>query len=110
MNISYAVLSGGKAKRFGSDKTKALYQEKPLYLYCLETGLSVSSDVMHISKDAEKYMNSPEFKAEMKKIRKSRRMRKRKKFYSALKSNAFDIINALIALAALIIAVLSYLK
>lgn len=61
-------------------------------------------------KDAEKYMNSPEFKAEMKKIRKSRRMRKRKKFYSALKSNAFDIINALIALAALIIAVLSYLK
>ena len=61
-------------------------------------------------KDAEKYMNSPEFKAEMKKIRKSRQMRKRKKFYSALKSNAFDIINALIALAALIIAVLSYLK
>ena len=61
-------------------------------------------------KDAEKYMNSPEFKAEMKKIRKSRRMRKRKKFYSALKSNAFDIINALIALAALIIAVLSDLN
>lgn len=55
MNISYAVLSGGKAKRFGSDKTKALYKEKPLYLYCLETGLSVSNDVMHISKDAEKY-------------------------------------------------------
>ena len=61
-------------------------------------------------KNAEQYMNSPEFKAEMKKIRKSCRMRKRKKFYSALKSNAFDIINALIALAALIIAVLSYLK
>lgn len=61
-------------------------------------------------KNAEQYMNSPEFKAEMKKIRKSRRMRKRKKFYFALKSNAFDIINALIALAALIIAVLSYLK
>lgn len=61
-------------------------------------------------KNAEKYMNSPEFKAEMKKIRKSRRMRKRKRFYSALKSNAFDIINALIALAALVIAVLSYLK
>lgn len=55
MNISYAVLSGGKAKRFGSDKTKALYKEKPLYLYGLETGLSVSSDVMHISKDAAKY-------------------------------------------------------
>ncbi len=55
MNISYAVLSGGKAKRFGSDKTKALYKKKPLYLYCLETGLSVSSDVMHISKDAAKY-------------------------------------------------------
>lgn len=55
MNISYAVLSGGKAKRFGSDKTKALYKGKPLYIYGLETGLSISSDVMHISKDAEKY-------------------------------------------------------
>lgn len=55
MNISYAVLSGGKAKRFGSDKTKALYKDKPLYLYVLETGLAVSSDVMHISKNAEKY-------------------------------------------------------
>lgn len=55
MNISYAVLSGGRAKRFGSDKTKALYKEKPLYIYGLETGLSVSSDVMHISKNAEKY-------------------------------------------------------
>ena len=55
MNISYAVLSGGKAKRFGSDKTIALYKGKPLYIYGLETGLSISSDVMHISKDAEKY-------------------------------------------------------
>ena len=55
MDISYAVLSGGKAKRFGSDKTKALYKGKPLYIYGLETGLSISSDVMHISKDAEKY-------------------------------------------------------
>ena len=33
MDISYAMLSGGKAKRFGSDKTKALYKEKPLYIY-----------------------------------------------------------------------------
>lgn len=61
-------------------------------------------------KNAEKYMNSPEFKAEMKKIRQNRRIRERKKFYSALKSNVFNIINALIALAALVIAVLSYLK
>ena len=35
MDISYAMLSGGKAKRFGSDKTKALYKEKPLYIYGL---------------------------------------------------------------------------
>lgn len=55
MNISFAVLSGGQAKRFGSDKTKALYKGKPLYLYGLETGLSVSSDVMLISKDSSKY-------------------------------------------------------
>ena len=55
MNISYAVLSGGQAKRFGSDKTKALYKGKPLYLYGIETGLSLSSDVMLISKDSSKY-------------------------------------------------------
>lgn len=55
MNISYAVLSGGKAKRFGSDKTKALYKEKPLYTYGLEVGLEISNNVMHISKDIEKY-------------------------------------------------------
>ena len=72
--------------------------------------LSEYAKTDEFKKNAEKYMDSPEYKAEMKKIRKSRRMRKRKKFYSALKSNAFDIINALIALAALIIAVLSYLK
>lgn len=55
MDITYAMLSGGKAKRFGSDKTKALYKGKPLYMYGLEVGLSVSSDVLHISKEAEKY-------------------------------------------------------
>lgn len=55
MDISYAVLSGGQAKRFGSDKTKALYKGKPLYLYGIETGLSLSSNVMLISKDSSKY-------------------------------------------------------
>ncbi len=55
MNISYALLSGGLAKRFGKDKTLALYKEKPLYIYGLETGLLVSDDVMHISKISEKY-------------------------------------------------------
>ena len=58
----------------------------------------------------EKYMNSPEYKAEMKTIRKNKRKRKRKDFHSKLKSNAFNIINTLIALMALIIAILSYLK
>lgn len=55
MDISYTVLSGGQAKRFGSDKTKALYKGKPLYLYGIETGLALSSDVMLISKDSSKY-------------------------------------------------------
>lgn len=55
MNISYVLLSGGKAKRFGSDKTKALYKGKPLFIYGLEVGLSVSNDVIHISKNSEKY-------------------------------------------------------
>lgn len=61
-------------------------------------------------KNAEKYMNSPEYKAEMKMLRKDNRKRRRKDFYKKVKSNAFNIINTLIALAALIIAVLSYLK
>ncbi len=63
-----------------------------------------------VKKNIEKYMNSPEFKAEMKTLRKNNRKRKRKVFYSKLKSNAFNIVNTLIALAALVIAILSYLK
>lgn len=55
MDITYAMMSGGKAKRFGSDKTKALYLGRPLYTYGLEIGLSISRDVLHISKDVEKY-------------------------------------------------------
>lgn len=55
MNISFALMSGGQGKRFGSDKTKACLLGKPLYLYGLELGLSVSSDVIHISRDVKKY-------------------------------------------------------
>lgn len=55
MNISFAMLSGGNAKRFGSDKTIALYKNKPLFMYGLETGLLVSSDVLLVSKDTTKY-------------------------------------------------------
>lgn len=61
-------------------------------------------------KNLQEYMNSSEFKAEMKMLQKNNRKRRRKDFYKKVKSNAFNIINTLIALAALIIAVLSYLK
>ena len=55
MSFTFTQLSGGLSKRFGSDKTKALYNGKELYIYGLETGLKVSSDVLHLSKDKNKY-------------------------------------------------------
>lgn len=55
MEISFALMSGGQGKRFGSDKTKACLLGKPLFLYGLELGISVSSDVMHLSRDIFKY-------------------------------------------------------
>lgn len=55
MECSFALLSGGNSRRFNDDKTKALLFGKPLYEYGLERGLSVASQVMHISKDKAKY-------------------------------------------------------
>lgn len=55
MECSFALLSGGSSRRFQSDKTKALLYGKSLYLYGLKCGLSISDDVIHISKNREKY-------------------------------------------------------
>ena len=44
MNISYALLSGGLAKRFGKDKTLALYKEKPFFTYSLFCGSHKNTD------------------------------------------------------------------
>lgn len=55
MKCSFALLSGGSSRRFISDKTKALLYGKPLFLYGLECGLEVSDDVLHISKNKDKY-------------------------------------------------------
>lgn len=55
INISFALLSGGNSVRFGSDKTTALYKGTPLFLHGLKTGLTVSDDVIHISKNPDKY-------------------------------------------------------
>lgn len=55
MDISFALMSGGLGKRFGSDKTMAVLNGKPLYKYGLELGFEVSSDVLHISRNVEKY-------------------------------------------------------
>lgn len=55
MECSFALLSGGNSRRFNDDKTKALLFGKPLYEYGLKCGLSVASQVMHISKDKAKY-------------------------------------------------------
>lgn len=55
MECSFALLSGGNSRRFNDDKTKALLFGKPIYEYGLECGLSIASQVMHISKDKAKY-------------------------------------------------------
>lgn len=55
MKCSFALLSGGSSRRFVSDKTKALLYGKPLFLYGLKCGLEVSDDVLHISKNKDKY-------------------------------------------------------
>ncbi len=53
--ITFAVISGGEGKRFGSDKTRALLADKELYCYGLELGMQVSDDVMLVSRDSKKY-------------------------------------------------------
>lgn len=55
MKCSFALLSGGSSRRFVSDKTKALLYGKPLFLYGLECGLEISDNVLHISKNKDKY-------------------------------------------------------
>ena len=55
MRFSFAVMSGGEGRRFGSDKTKALLLGKPLYMYALEAGILLSDDVMLVSRDPLKY-------------------------------------------------------
>ena len=55
MECSFALLSGGNSRRFNDDKTKALLNGTPLYKYGLECGLLISDDVIHISKNKEKY-------------------------------------------------------
>lgn len=55
MKLTFALMSGGEGRRFGSDKTKALLNGKPLYLYGLELGLSLTDDILHLSRDPAKY-------------------------------------------------------
>ncbi len=54
-SFSFAVMSGGEGRRFGSDKTKARLLGKPLYMYALEIGMSLTDDVMLVSRDPLKY-------------------------------------------------------
>jgi len=54
-NISVAVLSGGQGRRFGTDKTLAVLSGKKLFDYPLDLAISISEDIMFISRDREKY-------------------------------------------------------
>lgn len=61
-------------------------------------------------KKAEEYLNSPECKAEMKALKKDVKKNKRKRFLQALVKNIFNILALVTSIAALIVAILSYLK
>ena len=54
-DLSVAILSGGKGRRFGSDKTLTTLRGKPLYSYPLSFAQKISDDVMFISRDKDKY-------------------------------------------------------
>ena len=53
--LSVAILSGGKSRRFGTDKTLTMLRGKPLYTYPLSFAQKISDDVMFISRDKDKY-------------------------------------------------------
>lgn len=52
---SIAIIAGGMSRRFGSDKTLALLNNKPLIEHTAENAKQHSTDVMVISKDIRKY-------------------------------------------------------
>lgn len=58
----------------------------------------------------DKYGNSDDFKSAVKKIKANKRKRCFSRFRSAVIENLFNIISTLISIAALIVAILSYLK
>lgn len=58
----------------------------------------------------DKYGNSDDFKNAVKKIKANKRKRCFSRFRNAVIENLFNIISVLISIAALIVAILSYLK
>ncbi len=54
-DLSVAILSGGKGRRFGCDKTLTMLRDKPLYSYPLLFAQTISDDVIFISRDKDKY-------------------------------------------------------
>jgi molybdopterin-guanine dinucleotide biosynthesis protein A len=50
-----AILAGGTSRRFGSDKTLALFHDKPLVSYVREGAGRYASEVIVVSKDIGKY-------------------------------------------------------
>jgi molybdopterin-guanine dinucleotide biosynthesis protein A len=50
-----AILAGGTSRRFGSDKTLALFHDKPLVSYVREGAGRYASEVIIVAKDIGKY-------------------------------------------------------
>jgi molybdopterin-guanine dinucleotide biosynthesis protein A len=50
-----AILAGGTSRRFGSDKTLALFHDKPLVSYASEGAGRYAREVIIVSKDIGKY-------------------------------------------------------
>jgi molybdopterin-guanine dinucleotide biosynthesis protein A len=50
-----AVLAGGTSRRFGSDKTLALFQGRPLIRHVTEGAVPFAQKIIVVAKDTEKY-------------------------------------------------------
>lgn len=58
MNLTVAIIAGGKSNRFGSPKAKALFNEKPLIDYAIKLAKSISEQVIIVNGKNLSYQES----------------------------------------------------
>ena len=52
-DITVAIVAGGSSKRFGSEKSLAEFQGKPLLTYMLNVAQQISSNILVVVSDEE---------------------------------------------------------